>query len=93
MEPKDGVFHEEDIGDAFVEPNLVNVNGKLFLFNQFAPEGEDRLTELADTNKDAGFQINKIIEVTGEDGVKSYQAVGVENGAFKQVASSRRCSR
>lgn len=81
---KDGVFHSEEIGDAFVEPNLVNINGKLFLFNQFA-EGDDRLTELADTNKDAGFQINKIIEVEGANGIKSYQAVGVENGAFKQV--------
>ena len=82
---KDGVFHQEEIGDAFIEPNLVNVNGVLYLYNQFA-EGEDKLTELADTNKDTGFQINKIIEVEGADGVKSYQAVGVENGAFKQVA-------
>jgi len=81
---KDGVFHQEEIGDAFVEPNLVNINGVLYLYNQFAPEG-DRVTELADTNKDTGFEINKIIEVEGADGVKKYQAVGVENGAFKQV--------
>ena len=81
---KDGVFHQEEIGDAFIEPNLVEVGGNLYLYNQFAGEGEDKLTKLADTNKDTGFQINKIIEVE-KDGVKSYQAIGVENGAFKQV--------
>ena len=82
---KDGIFHQEEIGDAFVEPNLVEVGGNLYLYNQFATEGEDKLTKLADTNKDAGFVINKIIEVEGADGVKKYQAVGVENGNFKQV--------
>ena len=82
---KDGVFHQEEIGDAFIEPNLVDVNGVLYLYNQFAGEGEDKLTELANTNKDKGFNINKIIEVEGADGVKKYQAVGVENGVFKQV--------
>lgn len=83
---KDGEYYEKDIGDAFVEPNLVNINGKLFLFNQFAPEGEERVTELADTNKDEGFNINKIIKVENAAGEVSYSAVGVENGAFKQVA-------
>jgi hypothetical protein len=82
---KDGAFHQEEIGDAFVEPNLVNVNGVLYLYNQFAPEG-DRVTELANTNKDAGFNINKIIKVENDAGEVSYSAVGVENGNFKQVA-------
>ena len=82
---KDGEYYEKDIGDAFVEQNIIAEGGKLFLVNPFAKDGEEKITELADTNKDAGFEINKIIEVTGEDGVKSYQAVGVENGAFKQV--------
>ena len=82
---KDGEYYEKDIGDAFVEPNIIAEGGKLFLVNPFGKDGEEKITELADTNKDAGFEINKIIEVTGEDGVKSYQAVGVENGAFKQV--------
>ena len=83
---KDGEYYEKDIGDAFVEPNLVNINGKLFLFNQFAAPGEERVTELADTNKDEGFNINKIIKVENAAGEVSYSAVGVENGAFKQVA-------
>ena len=83
---KDGVFHQEEIGDAFIEPNLVDVNGVLYLYNQFAGEGEDKLTELANTNKDKGFNINKIIKVENAAGEVSYSAVGVENGNFKQVA-------
>jgi|TARA_R110001583_G_scaffold173871_1_gene327961 hypothetical protein len=82
---KNGAFHQEDIGDAFIEPNLVDVNGVLYLYNQFAEEGQEKLTELANTNKDEGFNINKIIAVENADGVKKFQAVGVENGVFKQV--------
>ena len=83
---KDGEYYEKDIGDAFVEPSIFAEGGKLFLYNQFAQEGEEKITELADTNKDEGFNINKIIKVENDAGEVSYSAVGVENGAFKQVA-------